>query len=58
MSFYNFLFSLFYFYIMKYLFSFRVKLRNAYGTDWRNAARHTIAAVWDAHGWIWHGIFH
>ncbi|XP_025158010.1 transmembrane protein 68 isoform X3 [Harpegnathos saltator] len=33
----------------------RVKLRNAYGTDWRNAARYTVAAVWDAHGWIWHG---
>ncbi|RLU26880.1 hypothetical protein DMN91_000678 [Ooceraea biroi] len=33
----------------------RVRLRNAYGTDWRNAARYTVAAVWDAHGWIWHG---
>ncbi|XP_076749205.1 DGAT1/2-independent enzyme synthesizing storage lipids [Xylocopa sonorina] len=33
----------------------RVRLRNAYGTDWRNAARNVIAAVWDAHGWIWYG---
>lgn len=32
-------------------------MRNAYGTDWRNAARSTVAAVWDAHGWIWHGTF-
>lgn len=36
---------------------FRVKLRNAYGTDWRNAALHMAAAIWDAHGWIWHGMF-
>ncbi|XP_066590987.1 DGAT1/2-independent enzyme synthesizing storage lipids [Prorops nasuta] len=33
----------------------RVRLRNAYGTDWRTAARYVVAAVWDAHGWIWHG---
>nr|XP_012147710.1 PREDICTED: probable chitinase 2 isoform X3 [Megachile rotundata]XP_012147712.1 PREDICTED: probable chitinase 2 isoform X3 [Megachile rotundata] len=33
----------------------RVRLRNAYGTDWRNAARNVVAAVWDAHGWIWYG---
>jgi len=38
-----------------FYFSFRIRLRNAYGTDWRNAARYTVAAVWDAHGWIWHG---
>ncbi|KAL7298572.1 transmembrane protein 68 [Trichogramma pretiosum] len=33
----------------------RHRLRSAYGSDWRNAARHVVAAVWDAHGWIWHG---
>ena len=33
----------------------RVRLRNAYGTDWRNAARNVVGAVWDAHGWIWYG---
>lgn len=33
----------------------RVRLRNAYGTAWRDAARYTVAAIWDAHGWIWHG---
>ncbi|XP_023247063.1 transmembrane protein 68 isoform X2 [Copidosoma floridanum] len=33
----------------------RHRLRNAYGTDWRNASRSVVAAVWDAHGWIWHG---
>ncbi|XP_011692852.1 PREDICTED: transmembrane protein 68 [Wasmannia auropunctata] len=33
----------------------RVRLRNAYGTAWRDAALHMVAAVWDAHGWIWHG---
>ncbi|XP_031847204.1 DGAT1/2-independent enzyme synthesizing storage lipids isoform X3 [Nomia melanderi] len=33
----------------------RGTLRNAYGTDWRNAARNVVAAVWDAHGWIWYG---
>ncbi|XP_067215464.1 DGAT1/2-independent enzyme synthesizing storage lipids isoform X2 [Linepithema humile] len=33
----------------------RVRLRTAYGTAWRDAARYTTAAIWDAHGWIWHG---
>jgi len=33
----------------------RVRLRNAYGTAWRDAALHMAAAAWDAHGWIWHG---
>lgn len=35
--------------------NFRHRLRNAYETDWRNASRNVVAAVWDAHGWIWHG---
>ncbi|KAG7204575.1 hypothetical protein KM043_004998 [Ampulex compressa] len=33
----------------------RTRLRGIYGTDWMNAARNVVAAVWDAHGWIWHG---
>ncbi|XP_076646267.1 DGAT1/2-independent enzyme synthesizing storage lipids [Halictus rubicundus] len=33
----------------------RGRLRNACGTDWRNAARNVVAVVWDAHGWIWYG---
>ncbi|XP_011867403.1 PREDICTED: transmembrane protein 68 isoform X2 [Vollenhovia emeryi] len=35
--------------------NYKVRLRNAYGTPWREAALHMMAAVWDAHGWIWHG---
>lgn len=31
------------------------RLRHAYETDFWDGARKTIAAVWDAHGWIWHG---
>jgi len=42
---------------IKEIFCFRVKLRNAYGTAWRDTAVHMVAAVWDAHGWIWHGRF-
>lgn len=31
-------------------------LRSAYNTrDMWNAARKTVSAIWDAHGWIWHG---
>lgn len=31
-------------------------LRRTYGTGGRwDAARKTAAAIWDAHGWIWHG---
>ncbi|KAK2584421.1 hypothetical protein KPH14_006802 [Odynerus spinipes] len=33
----------------------RTRLQNVYGTDWKSAARYVVAAVWDAHGWIWHG---
>ncbi|XP_025985894.1 transmembrane protein 68 isoform X2 [Solenopsis invicta] len=33
----------------------RIKLRNVYSTPWREAALHMLAAVYDAHGWIWHG---
>ncbi|KYM86427.1 Transmembrane protein 68 [Atta colombica] len=42
--------------LMLYIYKLhRVKLRNAYGTAWRDTAVHMVAAVWDAHGWIWHG---
>lgn len=31
-------------------------LRRTYGTEGKwDAARKTAAAIWDAHGWIWHG---
>ncbi|XP_025830173.1 transmembrane protein 68 isoform X2 [Agrilus planipennis] len=31
-------------------------LRSTYATGGRwDAARKTVAAIWDAHGWIWHG---
>ncbi|XP_023720360.1 transmembrane protein 68 isoform X2 [Cryptotermes secundus] len=33
----------------------RHRLRHAYETDFWDGARKTAAAVWDAHGWIWHG---
>ncbi|KAF4524893.1 hypothetical protein B566_EDAN015549 [Ephemera danica] len=33
----------------------RQRLRDAYERDFWDGARHTIAAVWDAHGWLWHG---
>ncbi|KYQ48444.1 Transmembrane protein 68 [Trachymyrmex zeteki] len=42
--------------LMLYIYKLhRVRLRNAYGTAWRDTAVHMTAAVWDAHGWIWHG---
>uniref|UniRef100_A0A1B6CJS1 Phospholipid/glycerol acyltransferase domain-containing protein n=1 Tax=Clastoptera arizonana TaxID=38151 RepID=A0A1B6CJS1_9HEMI len=33
----------------------RDRLRHAYETDFWDGARKTVAALWDAHGWIWHG---
>ncbi|XP_067005399.1 DGAT1/2-independent enzyme synthesizing storage lipids [Anabrus simplex] len=33
----------------------RERLRHAYETDIWDGARKTIAAFWDAHGWLWHG---
>ncbi|KAF5301315.1 hypothetical protein FQA39_LY10713 [Lamprigera yunnana] len=31
-------------------------LRRTYGSGgWWDAARKVVAAIWDAHGWIWHG---
>ena len=37
------------------LTSFRHRLRHAYETDFWDGARKTVASIWDAHGWIWHG---
>ncbi|XP_065332817.1 DGAT1/2-independent enzyme synthesizing storage lipids [Cloeon dipterum] len=33
----------------------RQRLRAAYERDFWDGARYTIAAIWDAHGWLWHG---
>ncbi|XP_071442917.1 DGAT1/2-independent enzyme synthesizing storage lipids [Hetaerina americana] len=32
----------------------RYRLIDAYERDFWDGARHTVAAIWDAHGWIWH----
>jgi len=48
-----------YIYQRNIFFFFRIRLRNVYGerTAWKDKALHMIAAVWDVHGWIWHGKF-
>ncbi|XP_043485208.1 transmembrane protein 68 [Leptopilina heterotoma] len=33
----------------------RERLRQAYEADWKDAGSKVVAALWDAHGWIWHG---
>ncbi|KAL1115219.1 hypothetical protein AAG570_007250 [Ranatra chinensis] len=33
----------------------RQRILDAYETDIWDGARKTVAALWDAHGWIWHG---
>jgi hypothetical protein len=33
----------------------RQRLRAAYERDFWDGARYTVAAIWDAHGWLWHG---
>lgn len=38
-----------------YLYRYRHRLKDAYSRDFWNGARNTIATLWDAHGWIWHG---
>jgi hypothetical protein len=35
----------------------RQRLRDAYERDIWDGARHTVAAIWDAHGWLWHGMY-
>ncbi|KAI4504481.1 hypothetical protein M0802_000031 [Mischocyttarus mexicanus] len=42
--------------VLLYIYKWhRVRIQNAYGTDWKVAAQSIVAAIWDAHGWIWHG---
>ncbi|XP_063982320.1 DGAT1/2-independent enzyme synthesizing storage lipids [Diachasmimorpha longicaudata] len=33
----------------------RKRLREAYGKDWKSAARSVVAAIWDVHGYIYYG---
>lgn len=35
--------------------SSRHRLLDAYGRDFWEAARKSLAALWDAQGWLWHG---
>uniref|UniRef100_A0A023F8P3 Putative phosphate acyltransferase n=1 Tax=Triatoma infestans TaxID=30076 RepID=A0A023F8P3_TRIIF len=41
--------------IILYIYKYRDRLRNAYEQDFWDGARKTVAALWDAHGWVWHG---
>lgn len=45
--------------LIVYIYKHRQKLtviREAYAKgDFFDGARHMIAVMWDAHGWIWHG---
>ncbi|KAK9510885.1 hypothetical protein O3M35_005571 [Rhynocoris fuscipes] len=41
--------------IILYIYKYRDRLRNAYEHDFWDGARKTVAALWDAHGWVWHG---
>lgn len=34
---------------------YRLRVVDGAQSDWRNAARLAIFALWDAHGWLWHG---
>jgi len=37
------------------LYYCRERLINAYENNFWDGAIKTVAALWDAHGWIWHG---
>jgi len=37
--------------------NYRQRLRAAYERDFWDGARYTVAAIWDAHGWLWHGSY-
>lgn len=41
--------------VATFFFMYRDRLRNAYEQDFWDGARKTVAALWDAHGWVWHG---
>ncbi|XP_048001108.1 transmembrane protein 68 isoform X2 [Leguminivora glycinivorella] len=34
---------------------YRLRVADGVQNDWRQAARLTVCALWDAHGWLWHG---
>lgn len=42
--------------LSKNKFLCRQRLRAAYERDFWDGARYTVAAIWDAHGWLWHGM--
>ncbi|CAH1773693.1 unnamed protein product [Owenia fusiformis] len=41
--------------IFLHIYKYRHKLKDAYAKDFWDGARKTLAALWDAQGWIWHG---
>lgn len=42
--------------IIFYLYRlYRLKVVGGVQNDWRQAARVAVCALWDAHGWLWHG---
>ncbi|XP_073962807.1 DGAT1/2-independent enzyme synthesizing storage lipids isoform X2 [Choristoneura fumiferana] len=34
---------------------YRLRVVDGVQNDWRQAARLAVCALWDAHGWLWHG---
>lgn len=38
-----------------HIYRHRHRLKDAYARDFWDGARHTLATLWDAHGYIWHG---
>ncbi|CAH2057094.1 unnamed protein product, partial [Iphiclides podalirius] len=34
---------------------YRMRVVDGVQNDWRQAARLAVCALWDAHGWLWHG---
>ncbi|XP_061380467.1 monoacylglycerol/Diacylglycerol O-acyltransferase isoform X1 [Danaus plexippus] len=34
---------------------YRLRVVDGVHNDWRHAARLAVCALWDAHGWLWHG---
>nr|XP_032524176.1 transmembrane protein 68 [Danaus plexippus plexippus] len=37
---------------------YRLRVVDGVHNDWRHAARLAVCALWDAHGWLWHGTYH
>ena len=49
-----------YAFVMTWCFKMEIHLdrdtiREAYESHFWDGARKTVAALWDAHGWLWHG---